>query len=425
MFDKTKKWLLKISKSGFAVKYAPAIKKIIPEQFVGSLKKSVSIDKNIIRIPYTPSTYPEGVNFFGYLKAQMGLGQGSRLYAKTLQGSNLPCNFLNICIGNPSKHNDTEFYGKLTKHPTYNTNIIHVNADQMNNLQLVYSQNTWDRRYNIGVWLWELEQFPSEWHDAFRYVDEIWTPSTFITDCIRAVSPVPVHTIPYGIEAQIDATMDRAYFQLLENQFLFLCMYDVNSVMARKNPLGAISAFMKAFPSTLSDVGLVVKINNGNDKELSKIREYTKGYSNIYIIDKTMSKTEVNSLIHTCDTFVSLHRSEGFGLSIAEAMYLGIPTIATNWSANTDFMKKDNSCLVDFDFIDVGNHYFYSKQGQRWADPNLDHAATYMNRLYDDSAFRDNIAQNGQKFITKQFSLEASAEKMIARLQKIGTISYK
>lgn len=375
------------------------------------------------KIPYTPGVYPEGVNFFGYLKAQMGLGQGSRLYASALQHTELPCAYLNIRIGNPAKHNDTEFDGQYSKRPIYNTNLIHVNADQISTLQLIYPQKTWNSRYNIGVWLWELETFPLEWQDAFRYVDEIWAPSSFIKRCLEPISPVPITIIPYGINALTNPTYNRSYFKLPQNQFLFLCMYDVNSVMERKNPLGAINAFMTAFSPNQNDVGLIIKVNNGNDTDLTKIQNYTKEYSNIYLIDRTLTKMEVNSLIECSNAFVSLHRSEGFGLGIAEAMYLGVPAIATNWSANTDFMTEDNSCPVNFRFTDVGDQYFHSKSGQRWAEPNTEHAAYYMKRLFNDSEYRNFISSNAQQFIQTFFSPRASADKMINRLYEIGTVS--
>lgn len=373
--------------------------------------------------PYDSKAYPQGINLFGYLKAQMGLGQGVRLIAHAIIQSGLPCTFLNVSVGNPAQHTEKEFEALLAKAPLYNTNIVHINPEQIPLLHQLYSARAWDKRYNIAVWLWELEEFPEEWHSAFRCFDEIWTPSTFTSASIAKSTSLPVITIPYGIHAEAAERFDRRYFKLPEDRFLFLCMYDVNSTMERKNPIGAIDAFCSAFSADSTDVGLVVKINNATPENLSKLMSYIGQRQNVFVISKLMGNVEVQSLIKACDVFLSLHRSEGFGLVMAEAMFLGVPAIATNWSANTDFMKANNSCLVDFSFTDVKNQYYKSRQGQRWANPDNDHAAEYMRQLHADQALYARIAKAGQDYIRSEYSIERSAQKMLARLHDIGVVS--
>jgi len=373
--------------------------------------------------PYQSGAFSEGVNLFGYLKAQMGLGQGARLMAHAIAHVHLPHTFINVCLGNPASHNEKEFEPFLTKYPFFNTNIVHINPEQTPLLRQLYSHRAWDKRYNIAFWLWELESFPSNWNNQFDYFDEIWTPSTFTSSSISKSTHLPVITIPYGIQTEDTTCYSRCHFRLPEDQFLFLCMYDVNSTMERKNPIGAIEAFFSAFPANSMDVGLVIKINNATKANLAELNAYIGERKNIFIISQLMSKTEVQSLIKVCDVFVSLHRSEGFGLVMAEAMNLGIPVIATNWSANTDFMKPDNSCLVDFRFTDVNNLYYRSKRGQRWADPNVEHAATYMKQLFTHENLYERISHSGQDYIQKEFSMQASAKKIKTRLQEIGVIS--
>ena len=84
-----------------------------------------------------------------------------------------------------------------------------------------------------------------------------------------------------------------------------------------------------------------------------KIQNVLDGYTNVYLIEGTLNRDQVNSLTKCVDVVVSLHRAEGFGLVLAEAMLLGTPTIATNWSSNTEFMNKDVACMVDYKLITI------------------------------------------------------------------------
>ncbi|GJM83642.1 hypothetical protein HMSSN139_61380 [Paenibacillus sp. HMSSN-139] len=133
-------------------------------------------------------------------------------------------------------------------------------------------------------------------------------------------------------------------------------MYDVKSYQERKNPEAAINAFKAAFQPDDTNVGLVIKVNcyKSTLNDLEALDVLIANYKNIYLIKETISRNDVNALLGITDCFVSLHRSEGFGLGLAEAMYLGKPVIGTNWSSNTDFMNNKNSCLVDYELIQVG-----------------------------------------------------------------------
>ena len=150
----------------------------------------------------------------------------------------------------------------------------------------------------------------------------------------------------------MDTTLNREYFGLPEDKFLFLVMYDSNSTIERKNPTGAIRAFRKAFKNN-PDVGIVIKVNNARPKDMEHLNRMLNGCRNVYFITDTLTKIEVNSLIQKADVFVSLHRAEGFGLVMAEAMIVGTPVIATNWSSNTEFMNSDVACMVDCNFVSL------------------------------------------------------------------------
>ena len=254
----------------------------------------------------------------------------------------------------------------------------------------------------IGFWLWELEEFPQEWVGCIDILDEIWTPSEFVSNALRKVTEKPVRTVPYIIEAPTDSSFNRKYFSLPEDKFLFLMMYSSDSMMERKNPIGALEAFKKAFDNDDTSVGLVIKLNGKNQEDIDYITSYLDGYTNVYFMTERLTKVEVNSLVADVDVFVSLHRAEGFGLVMAEAMLNGTPCIATNWSANTEFMNNDVACMVDYDMVTLQKDIGPFKKGNRWAEPNIDAAANYMRELYNDKEIYKQKSIDGRKFVKEK-----------------------
>jgi glycosyltransferase involved in cell wall biosynthesis len=249
--------------------------------------------------------------------------------------------------------------------------------------------------------------------------DEIWTPSDFAGIGVRKITDKPVRTMPYPICAPTDANCDRAFFGLPQDKFLFLCAYDSRSVNERKNPLGVIGAYKKAFPVESGDCGLVMKINHAEPGELRRLREALGAYKNIYFISDILTKPEMNSLIGCADVYVSLHRAEGFGLICAEAMLLGKPVIATNWSANTEFMNADVACMVKYVFATLDRDRWPFKKGARWASPDEDQASAYMRRLYEDESYRNSISKRARTHISETLSLERAARRINDRINEI------
>ena len=296
---------------------------------------------------------------------------------------------------------------------------------------LSLGKDVWDYRYNIGYWAWELETFPEEWLPAFKLVDEVWTPSDFVTNTLKKYTDKPVVTVPHCIEPVASAQYGRKHFNLPEDKFLFLIMFNSGSVMERKNPLAAIKAFKQAFlkdeatKNKYKDVGLVIKISESelsadDEKIISSIVDKE---DNIYFMCGQINKTEVNSLLKDVDVYVSLHRSEGFGLVMAEAMYLGTPVIATAWSGNTEFMNDDTACMVGYDMIELDKDYDVFKKGNVWADAHIDEAADYMVRLYEDKEYYNTKAVNGQAYAREHLAYKRSADIVSERLRQIHSKS--
>ncbi|MDN4066508.1 glycosyltransferase family 4 protein [Paenibacillus vini] len=407
-----------------AVKIKPLITSIVPPNVRQKvkrllLKKAFPIEKATSTHSYVTGT--RGVNLLGYSRAEMGIGESCRIAANNLEAAHIPFGILNFTGTNSARMEDLSWVHKEITGPNYNINLLHVNAEQMTEIYAQYGNTLFQNRYTIGYWHWELPDFPDEWLEGFSLVDEVWVPSTFVADSIALKSPVPVVKIPHSIDVKIKEPRNRTYFHLPEDAFLFLSMYDVKSYQERKNPKAVVEAFKAAFRPDDASVGLVLKVNSyrSGTAELRALDFLIEDYQNIYLITDTISRNDINALLNVTNCFVSLHRSEGFGLGLAEAMFLGKPVIGTNWSSNTDFMNTSNSCPVDYRLIQVGDDFGPYKAYQHWADPDIDQAALYMKRLTADKEFYHRIALAGQRNIKENFSPESVGKLIQQRLQYI------
>lgn len=364
---------------------------------------------------------PTGINLIGYSRAEMGIGESCRIAAKSIETTDVPFGILNFTGSNSARMSDISWSHREISKPIYNFNVIHLNAEQMPEVYTHFGKDVFAGRYNIGFWHWELEDFPEEWLYGFKFVNEIWVPSSFVAKSVSLKSPVPVVTIPHGIEVRINVSRDRSYYKLPERAFLFLTMYDMNSFQQRKNPVASIKAFKSAFDPNDLSVGLVVKVNNAdsNREDMKQIRQITEGYKNIYLIKETLDRNDTNALLKCADSFISLHRSEGFGLGLAEAMYLRKPAIGTNWSSNTDFMNSQNSCLVNYELVQIGKNYGPYQAYQQWAEADVDHASQYMRKLVNDPSYYEQVAARGELTIKRDFSPSTVGKLITKRLKYI------
>lgn len=390
--------------------YKSILKHFVPKKMRRALRTQME-KRTLVRAKAAhraAESRPWGVNLYGALTGASGLAEAARSTRRGLEQVGIP-----VCAKDVLTQSGQELLAP------YAVNLIHTNPDHLLGLLSGIPKEQWRARWNIGFWLWEQEQLPEEWLKFLPLFDEVWTSSEFCASAIRASCNLPVTVIPHIVEPVYDESCDRAALGLPEDIFLFLAMFDRHSVMERKNPWGVIRAFRQAFEGKNERVGLVIKARNLDDRTRKELQEQLKGCPYVWLLEGDYSKKTVNSLIRMVDVYVSLHRAEGFGLVPAEAMYLGTPVIATNWSANTEFMDKDTACLVDAELVRLEKDILPYRKGSRWAQPDLEQAAGYMRRLYEDEEYRTGLAQRAGVYIRERLSVERIAQLLSARLTEI------
>ena len=278
------------------------------------------------------------------------------------------------------------------------------------------------RPYRVGYWYWEFDSIPDPWVARARTLDEVWTATEFIAKGLREKLSVPVRTLFPGVKLAPFERRPKTYFGLSEAPFTFLFTFHMMSVMERKNPLGLIQAFKLAF-GTQDAVRLVLKTSFG-DRHPAQIQELCAAAAgaNITVIDQVYSPDEVLSLMDACDAYVSLHRSEGLGLTMAEAMLMGKPVIATNFSGNVDFMDESNSLLVRYELVKLGKPIPPYDADLEWAEPSVEHAAQLMRRVYEDQDWARELGARGKASAEANLSLHAAGRRIASRMGEIRAL---
>lgn len=403
-------------------RYSKVVKGIVPANIRISVKEKL-LEKDIEAFSkkkerYDPSFFVRGVNLIGSIRAENGLGQSCRLVANQLKESRLNFSIFNINFDANLRENDQTYENYISNALPYGINLFHINPCELGSV-VMRIPDVWNKHYNIAFWLWELGEFPDEWVKYCQLFDEIWTPSEFAGGGVKKKTSVVVKTMPYTVSALADENCTREFFGLPDDKFLYLVMYDANSTNGRKNPEGAIEAYKKAFPKEKEDHGLVIKINNVTKNILRSLQQSLTGYQNIYFITDVLEKSKVNSLIKCADVLVSLHRAEGFGLVLAEAMLLGTPVIATNWSSNTEFMDSKSSCMVKYQLVASKKREGLYKKGCIWAEPDVEDAAASMLRLKNDQLFYEEKKKKGEQCLRERLNAEQLASLWSKNIREI------
>lgn len=372
--------------------------------------------------PSRPTRPPvDGVNVVGYLRNESGLGAAARGYVRALRSLGVPVALRDVSELSVNRSGDGSLSGGDGE-CRYGVNLVVVNADQAFRVADYLGEDFFRDRYNIGAWFWELPHFPEEWHDRFALYDEIWVGSSFIMNTLAPVSPVPVVRVPPVVwpPEPSDRHRGRRRLGLAEDTFLFAFAFDFHSYFERKNPLAVVEAFRTAFHPS-EPVHLAVKCVNPqfDSKRFADLKAAAQGHR-ISIHEGYWSAEEMRDLMAACDAYVSLHRSEGAGLTISDAMALGKPVIATDWSGNTDFMGVGNSYPVRYRLVRLDRDVGPYRAGETWAEPSVEHAAELMRRVFES---RDEALRTGEaarRDIEELFSVGAVAALIAERLSVVA-----
>ena len=280
--------------------------------------------------------------------------------------------------------------------------VVHINAPLLPLAFLRLPRALLKNRRIIGYWFWELPNVPPNWRTGVRFVHDIWTLSRFTAAALEPLKPGGVRVVPPPLAdaPPIAAHADRAAFGLPDEAVITLVSFNLASSFARKNPLAAIAAFREAFGNRPDRI-LVLKIGHPNHApaDFERLRQAAQA-PNIRIETRSFPTADSHALTACCDIVLSLHRSEGFGLVPAEAMFLGKPVIATAWSGNMDFMDTDTAALVGYRLIPVQDDRMVYRDSV-WADPDIGEAAEHLRRLADDAQVRQALGARGQLHVRK------------------------
>ncbi|QIK75956.1 glycosyltransferase family 4 protein [Nocardioides piscis] len=363
-----------------------------------------------------PPTLVPGVEVVGFLSADLGIGQAARMLVSGLEKAGLPI----------SSRTYTRTSSRLgvewTDRPApagarHDTVVVCINADMLPTFMREDAGPGFaDGRRVIGFWFWELDDFPASMHPAIEPLDEIWVTSSFTADVLRAATDKPVHVLPLPVHSP--ERSDVVVPELGDSDvFTYLFVFDYLSVFQRKNPLGLVAAYTEAFPAP-GEARLVIKsINRAKRPDHAEHLAYAiRDRPDIVVIDRYLSRGELDALMWRADCYVSLHRSEGFGFTMAEEMAIGKPVIATGYSGNMEFMTPANSRPLRHRMVSVPPDAEPYPEGASWAEPRRGHAVTAMRRVLEDAELRARLGREAAATIAERHSVEALARAVLERL---------
>ena len=366
---------------------------------------------------------PHGVNVIGFFRAEFGHGEAARRILAGIERAGVPV--ATITVKTPH-HRERHPFDAQGSRPIYPTNVVCLNPEHMLEFAVRGGAELFVDRYTVGVWCWEASRFPDSFRPAFDLVDEVWVPSDYVAEIVRDETRKPVLTFPMPVQVAPAPPLRRADLGWPDNRFVFLFAFDFFSTLERKNPFGVIEAFTRAFAPDEGPL-LVLKTINGDKQpaDLRRLRRAGGDRSDIRIVDEYVTGEHMRALVANCDAFVSLHRSEGFGLSLAEAMVYEKPVVATRYSGNLTFMDDSNSYLVGFGLTPVPPGVANYPAGALWADPDLDDAAAALRRVVERPDEARARAAGGRETILARHSLDRTGEFMGERLGEIERLPPK
>jgi glycosyltransferase involved in cell wall biosynthesis len=365
------------------------------------------------------------VTIVGYPFQPTGMAEHARATFRALQALGVTSRLLDVADANRSFDPDLErdFAPHLVTTLGEGVNIFGVNGDEAARVIDKLGEAAFAKGYNIAYPAWELAHYPAQWAKVLDRFDEIWAPSAFVQEALQGALSRPVHRMPLAVELKLSSFLGRRYFGIPEDAFVAVFFFDFASFADRKNPWAVLEAFERlAARRPDTNIHCVIKSRGGRDIDEQQAALEARLAAlgpRAQALCGDMSDNEIKNLIRVGDVFVSLHRSEGFGRGMAEAMAMGRPAIATGYSGNLDFMPPGAGLLVDYELVPVAPGAYPHGEGQVWADASPEHASRLLEQLMDDPAEARAMGARGKAFIAEHYSLRAVGRRALERLGEI------
>jgi glycosyltransferase involved in cell wall biosynthesis len=377
-------------------------------------EKATSLPLRII--PQRADSTP-GVNLVGYLAGEFGVAAASRTLARMIRATGLPVATTTVRVAN-HRHNvrpTTTIEGE-----PFDLSVLAVNADELVRLWNTPEIAAHHARRRVGVWYWEVGVLPEPMRKGFEYVDEVWCVSDYVRDCLAPWGDRPVLKHPLVFEEVVPTALRREDLGLPVDPFLFGFVFDYSSVLQRKNPIGLIHAYRDAFGPD-DGANLVLKTIHADlwPAAAARVREAAADRDDIVFLDGFLDPLEMKALFQLVDCYVSLHRSEGLGLTLASAMAAGTPAIATGWSGNLEFMSADDSILLPYKLVEVGPEAAPYPANAWWADPDLGAASNAMREVFDRPDIAESLGTRGRARFANNFRAAAAGPWFVDRFNAL------
>jgi glycosyltransferase involved in cell wall biosynthesis len=373
-----------------------------------------------------------GVNCIGDFAGGTGLVEATRRLVQTVASSGVDVEVTDFDVPLPkSPVRRLPQVDELPRRRSHDIELWCVNVNEFRHVDDSTLRPPGEpHRYVIGVWAWEAPSLPGWARNEVGRVDEIWVPSRFVRRAFRSATNKPITVWRHVVDASLPGDWRRSNFGLPDDAVLFFFNFDASSSDGRKNPWGVIQAFERAFTDDQrrGPARLVLKTQNlDTHPPLRAALQASLDRVNGILIDEELPRDRMNALLGSIDVYVSLHRAEGFGLGIAEAMFLGKPVIVTAYSGNMDYTTRTNSCLVGYTPrpVEQSDHRLTPharevyEPGLTWAEPNVDQAARWMRYLYDHPEERARVGAAGSQTVRNQFNPETVGNLVAKRLTEI------
>ncbi|HEX4963672.1 MAG TPA: glycosyltransferase [Thermoanaerobaculia bacterium] len=363
---------------------------------------------------------PEGFNVIGWARALTGVGEACRGTLAALERAGLGCALWPLDTRLETAPETVAAEAETSRGLPYEVSLYHVNADMMATVDARLPRAFTAGRHRIGYWFWELSHFPLTFAHAFHHADEVWAPSRFCQQAFEPIATVEVRRVPPCVVPGTAAPADRRSLGAAPGSFLFFFAFDALSVPERKNPAGLLAAFSQVSRQSRRPVHLLLKLNHAEaEPELAEDLRHRCAGLPVTLLTRALSRDQLDGLTAACDAYVSLHRSEGLGLPLIEAMYRSKPVIATGYGGVTDFLDEETGFVVRHSLRVLERPQGPYPAGAVWAEPDVEHAAALMAALAEAPESAASRVAAARSRVEDLYSPEAASRRFRGELARI------